>query len=159
MDRRTVLERTDTARAELLKTITGLDEVTVTTLPVVGNWTIREVLAHLAGWATWHLGAMRQTLAGEPVDLAPLADREGFNVRWLDERGSRTMTEVLDELEETRVVLEELLRQLPEAEIFRGGHLAGPQWDNLAGWLRVIREHEEEHTAQLRAWRAAIAVI
>lgn len=159
MDRRTVLARMDAARAELLMTITGLDEATVTTLPVVGRWTIQAVFAHLAGWSAWHLATMRRALAGEPIDFSPLQDRDAFNTRLVGERSSWTMTEILDELEATRTAFEELVNDTPEEEIFRVGHLPGPQWDNLAGWLRVAREHEEEHTTQIRAWRTAVAMI
>lgn len=159
MDRRTVLERMDTARAELLMTITGLDEATTTTLPVVGEWTIQSVLAHLAGWATWHLGNIRKGLAGEEPDFTPLQERDAFNARLVEERSSWTMTEILDELEATRIAIEQLLNEIPEEEIFRVGHLSGPQWENLAGWLRVVREHEAEHAAQIRAWRTAVTMI
>jgi hypothetical protein len=159
MDRHTVLERMDAARAELLMTITGLDEPTTTTLPVVGGWTIQSVFAHLAGWATWHLGSIRKALAGEQPDFSPLQERDAFNVRLVEERSSWTVTEILDELEATRTALHKVLDGTPEEEIFRVGYLQGPQWDNLAGWLRVIREHEEEHTKQIRAWRIAVAMI
>lgn len=159
MDRRTVLERMDAARAELLMSIAGLDEPTVTTLPVVGQWTIQAVLAHLAGWSAWHLSTIRRALAGAPVDLSPLQDRDAWNARLVAERSSWTTTEILDELESTRTAFEELLHATPEAVLFRVGYLPGPQWDNLAGWLRAVREHEEEHTRQIRAWRTAVAMI
>lgn len=159
MDRRTVLERMDATRVELLMTITGLDESTTTTLPVVGEWAIQSVFAHLAGWASWHLGSIRRALAGEQPDFSLLADRDAFNIRLVEERSSWTMTAILDELEATRIALHELLNEMPEEDIFRIGYLHGPQWDNLAGWLRVIREHEEEHATQVRAWRTAITMI
>jgi len=159
MDRHTVLERMDAARAELLKTITGLDEVPTTTLPVVGAWTIREVFAHLAGWAAWHVATMRRAVAGQPADFSPLADRDAFNARLVEERRRWTMTEILDELDTARTALESLLEALPEEDLFRVDYLSGPQWDNLAGWLRVLREHEEEHAKQIRAWRAAVTMI
>lgn len=159
MDRRTVLERMDAVRAELLMTITGLDEATTTRLPVVGAWTIQVVFAHLAGWGTWHLESIRRGLAGEQLDFSPLQDRDAFNERLVEERSTWTMTAILDELEATRTASHDLLNEMPEEDIFRIGYLAGPQWENLAGWLRVIREHEEEHAAQIRAWRTAVTMI
>lgn len=159
MDRHTVLDRMSAARVELLTGIMGLDEETMTCLPVVGMWTLKEVLAHLSGWAVWHLTAVRKALAGEQADLSPLQDRDSFNRRLVGERGSWTITEILDELDGTRTALEELLIALPEEEIFRAARFRGPQWDNLAGWLRVVREHEEEHAQQIRSWRVAVAMI
>jgi hypothetical protein len=159
MDRQTVLERIDAVRAELLMTITGLDEVTMTTLPVVDEWTIQAVFAHLAGWATWHVDSIRSALAGEQTVFSPLENRDAFSAHLVEERSSWTMTAILDELEATRTALHELLNEMPEEDIFRIGYLQGPQWENPAGWLRVIREHEEEHARQIRAWRAAVTMI
>ena len=159
MDRRTVLDRLNTARVELLTGIKGLDEETMARLPVVGRWTIKDLLAHLAGWASWHMGAIRKELSGESPDLSPLQDRDSFNVHLIEERRRWTVTEILDELDGTHTAFEELLMEMPEEDIFRCGYLQGPQWDNLAGWLRVMREHEEEHAQQIRAWRVAVAMI
>jgi len=159
MNRETVLERMDTVRAELLMTITGLDDATMTTLPVVGEWTIQAVFAHLAGWATWHVGSIRSAQAGEQPLFSPLQNRDAFNEHLVEERSSWTMTAILDELESTRTALHELLDEMSEEDIFRVGYLQGPQWENLAGWLRVIREHEEEHAKQIRAWRTAVTMI
>ena len=159
MDRRTVLARQDAARAELLTAIAGLDETTMATLPVVGAWTIKEVLAHLAGRAAWHLAAIRQVQAGEQPDFAVLQDVQPLSAQHVKERASWTVAEILDEMDATRTALEELLMAMPEEDLFRVGHFRGPHWDNLAGWLRVAREHEEEHAVQLRAWRTAVATI
>jgi hypothetical protein len=159
MDRHTVLVRQDAARADLLTAIAGLDEATMASLPVVGNWTIKEVLAHIAGWAVWDLAAIRQVQAGEQPDFAALQDVTSFNARHVEERRNWTVTEILDEMDATRTALEELLMAIPEEDIFRVGQFRGPHWENLAGWLRVAREHEEEHAVQLRAWRTAVTTI
>jgi hypothetical protein len=159
MDRHAVLDRLNAARAELLLGIKGLDETTMTTLPIAGTWTIKEVLAHLSGWESWHLAAIRQALAGTAPDFSPLQDRDSFNRRLLEERRGWTVTEILDELDSNRTALEELLLEMPEESLFRAGPMRGPQWENLAGWLRVAREHEEEHAAHIRAWRRAVTMI
>jgi hypothetical protein len=69
------------------------------------------------------------------------------------------VAEVLAELELTQAALRELLLAMPEEDIFQVGRFKGPHWDNLAGWLRVAREHEEKHTTQLQAWRTAVGMI
>jgi len=48
----------------------------------------------------------------------------------------------------------EILADVPDEDLVHVGLFRGPYWDNLAGWLRVAWEHEQEHAAQIRAWRA-----
>ena len=159
MDRRTVLARQDAARAELLTAIAGLDEATMASLPVVGMWTIKEVLAHLAGWAVWDLETIRQIQSGGQPDFAALQDVKSFNDRNVAERRGWTVAEILDELDTARTALEELLMAMPEEDIFQVGKYRGPHCENLANWLRVAREHEAEHAVQFRAWRTAVTTI
>jgi hypothetical protein len=41
----------------LLITIKDLNEAETTTLPVAGAWTIKDMLAHISGWAAWDLAS------------------------------------------------------------------------------------------------------
>ena len=63
------------------------------------------------------------------------------------------LDQVLAEMRETQDAMQELLADIPDAGLFSDGAFQGPYWDNLAGWLQVAWEHEQEHAAQIRAWR------
>jgi len=81
MDRQGVLEHLASARAALLAAIEGLNEAELTTLPVAGVWTIRDILAHVSGWVTWDLTGIRGILAGERPDFSAIQDVDDFNAR------------------------------------------------------------------------------
>jgi hypothetical protein len=53
MDKQGVLEHLAEARAALLAAIGGLAEADMTALPVAGEWMIKDILAHVSGWAAW----------------------------------------------------------------------------------------------------------
>jgi hypothetical protein len=82
------LERLDGARAELLSAIEGLGETEMATLAVAGVWTIRDILAHIGGWAAWDLAGIRSVLAGGRPDFSAIQDVDTFNARLVATRGT-----------------------------------------------------------------------
>jgi hypothetical protein len=153
MDKQGVLEHLAEARAALLAAIGGLAEADMTALPVAGEWTIKDILAHVSGWAAWDLAGVEGVLAGEPPDFSAIQDVDTFNARLVAERREWTLGRVLVEMADTHVALQGLCASMPGEAVFRAGPFQGPYWDSLAGWLQVAWEHEEEHATQIRAWR------
>jgi hypothetical protein len=148
-----VLSQLSAARAQLLTAADGLSEAEMTTLSVVGGWTLRDVLAHISGWATWDLQTIREMRHGGRPDLTVIRDVDAFNSRLVAERAGWSVARILGELEETHAALQALVRSMPDEDMARAGPFRGPYWDSLAEWLRVAWEHEEEHARQIRAWR------
>ncbi len=153
MDKRALLERLTGARADLLSAIAGLSEVEMTTQPVAGAWTIRDVLVHIGGWAAWDLAGVRGIVAGQPPDFAAIRDVDTFNADLVAVRSGWSLAQVLAEMRDAQAALLELLAGLSDEALFRDESFRGPYWDHLAGWLQVAWEHESEHAAQIRAWR------
>lgn len=154
MDKQSVLEHLAGVRAALLTAVEGLSEAEMTTLPVAGVWTIKDILAHISGWAAWDLAGIRSILAGERPDFSEIQEVDTFNARLVAERDAWPLDQILAEMRDTQTALQELLANMPDEDLFRVGPFQGPYWDNLAGWLQVTWEHEEEHVAQIRGWRA-----
>jgi uncharacterized damage-inducible protein DinB len=146
-------------RAELLDAIKGLDEAALDRKGAVGDWSVKNVLAHIAAWESWVVQALPARLAGgtTPEHLrARLADEDQSNAEEVAEREELTPSEQLMELERTRAELLAYVRGLDEAT------LARPQpWDTWAGTvpeylLAALRDHEVEHIEALRAAVAAL---
>jgi hypothetical protein len=45
---------------------------------------------------------------------------------------------------------------MPDEDLFVAGPFRGPDWDSLAAWLQIAREHKEEHAREIRAWREQV---
>ena len=58
-------------RAELLAAISGLDEAALDRKGVIGEWSIKNVLAHIAAWEAWVVEAL-------PARMATGATPAGF---------------------------------------------------------------------------------
>ena len=141
-------------RAELLAAISGLDEAALDRTGVVGDWSIKNVLAHIAAWEAWVVEALpaRMTTNTTPEDFRQrAADEDRFNAEEVAEREELTPDEQLMELERTRAELLAYLRGLDVAALERKH-----PWDTWAGTLpeyllEALRDHEAEHVETLRA--------
>jgi hypothetical protein len=153
MDKQDVLDHLAGAQAALLGAIEGLTEAEMTSMPVAGEWTIRDVLAHVSGWAAWDLAGVEGALVGQHPDFSAIQEVDTFNARLVAERREWTLGRILAEMADAHAGLEGFLASMPDEDVFRVGPFQGPYWDNLAGWLQVAWEHEEEHATQIRTWR------
>jgi uncharacterized protein (TIGR03083 family) len=149
-----ILEELGHTRTALLATIAGLDEDALERKGVVGDWSIKNALAHIAAWEAWVVQALPTRLAtGEtPAELrAKIADEDRYNAEEIGEREELTPSEQLMELERTRAALLDELRELDAAAWERRDPWSTWQ-GTLAEYLREsIIEHEEEHIGDLRA--------
>ncbi len=157
MTRVNVMKSLSEARTALLDAVEGLSEAEMITLPVAGPWTMREILAHVSGWAVWDLDTIKRILAGENLDLSVIQDVDSFNARLVADRSNWSLTQILAEMANTQIKMQELLDRLSDKELFGAGLFPGPYWNNLAEWLQIAWEHEEEHVAQILTWREGIS--
>jgi hypothetical protein len=149
-----IYEELERTRAALLDALAGLDEASLDCKGIVGEWSIKNALAHIAAWEAWVVQALPARLAvgKTPADfLARVRDEDRFNAEEVAEREELTPSEQLIELERTREALLAELRGLDAAAWERRN-----PWDTwegtLAEYLRAsLMDHEQEHIEELRA--------
>jgi uncharacterized damage-inducible protein DinB len=142
------------ARSELLAAVQDLSAAEMTGVPMSGAWTVREILAHIGGWATWDVACIKDILEQNHPDLSVIRDVDAFNAALVAERQDWSIQQILAEMATAQSALEGVLGALPEETLLHDGRFRGPFWYNLAGWLEIAWEHELEHAAHLRTWRA-----
>ena len=140
-------------RAELHVLINSCEPEALERKGAVGDWSAKNVLAHLAAWEAWVVEALpaRTTSGTTPAHLRErLADEDRFNAEEIAEREELTVDEQIIELERYR---DELLAWLATLD---RETLAKPQpWDTWPGTLpeyllESLRDHEAEHITALR---------
>jgi len=158
------LERLAFKREELLMSVEGLSQAGWTTGEVLPGWTAKDVLAHIAAWETRVATYLPDLLAdsigshpespslgsGGPVGI----EADTFNVEQVALRREHAPRELLQELADSRrYVLETLANarddDLTQPHAMPWGQVTIERWA-----LQEICEHDGEHAAQLRAWRA-----
>lgn len=141
-------------RRTLLDVISGLDEDLMNRKDIVGDWSIKNLLAHFAGWESWLIQVLPGLLANgeipEPLRNAAV-DEDAWNAMQVIEREELTPGEQVIELERTRAALIEYLHSLDEATLTRPQ--PWPRWKGtLTGYIfAVTRDHEAAHRKILQA--------
>ena len=119
----------------------------------LGNWTPRDVVAHLIGWNRYYVQGARQLLAGELpfYDIEPGEDYSNVNARLVAEFSSENRPELLADHEKAAHELAEFLRTLSE------GQWSGSTGVMLEGEELTIRqnvdwliEDHHHHSKQIR---------
>jgi predicted RNase H-like HicB family nuclease/uncharacterized damage-inducible protein DinB len=151
--RRELLARLAAERAALLGQLVGLDERTLVEEPVVEDWTVKDLLAHVAAWDRWEDRTMRCMAVGEVPDLTAVRDFDASNAVFVAEWRDRTLDEVLTELQAARADWMAWLESLPEEEFFRPRSYEGWDWAFSREPVEIQWQHDAEHAAQIANWR------
>jgi hypothetical protein len=122
------------------------------TLLVTEKWTVRDVLAHLAGWAVWDLHATQQIIETGCADFFPITNVDAFNAQNVADRSNRTWEQLVDEMEQAQADWIELLTTLSDEDLFISTRFCSPEWKTLADWVQIALEHEAEHARAIQAW-------
>jgi len=83
MDKQSVLKDLQAAFDELLAAVNGLDEHAMATA-FYGTWSVKDILAHIAGWHRQMTGAMERMARGEKPtpEGVDYSDADAWNARF-----------------------------------------------------------------------------
>lgn len=129
---------------------------------VVGEWSIKNVLAHLVAWEEIVLETLPERLATgqRPAIFKAIGDDEdGFNARAVAERESLTPTEQIFALTNERAQLVNYLRSLGEETLQRQHPWAGWNGTLTEYILAAICDHEKEHCDTICAAVATLPAV
>lgn len=126
---------------------------------VAGDWSIKDIVAHLTAWRRRTLSRFQAALRREetpaPEWPAQLQDDDEINAWFYAADRDRPLDDVL---RESRVVFDELLATFtafPEADLHdpaRFPWLDGETWNGAA----LFGHYHEEHEPDMRAWLAKV---
>jgi hypothetical protein len=152
---------TDTIETQIKNLGEGVREIRVAVealsddafLGPLGNWTPRDIVAHLIGWNRYYIRGTQQLLEGELpfYDIDPGEKYSNVNALLVAEYPSENRTELLAEHEKAAHELAEFLRSLSE-EQWSGGTGVLLEGEELTirqnvDWL--IEDHHH-HSEQIR---------
>jgi hypothetical protein len=157
--RHRLLARLAAERTRLLWQLLGLDQERLTRTSIFpdSDWTVKDLLAHVAAWDRWEHRAMAAMLAGDEPDFRAVEDMDAFNAAAVDAWRDRTLSAVLAELHDAREAWVTRLRDVPLESFFASREHQGWDWA-FPNCLNVQWQHDAEHADQLAAWRKAIIV-
>ncbi len=139
----------DAAFADLQAALGGLDDAAQTVV-MQGTWTVKDILAHLAGWHREMTPALERLARGEKAipEGTDYRDVDAWNARFVEARRGMAPAQAAAELEASFAAFRAALLAVPAAR--RGRERTAGKIARDAGF-----EHYRHHAAQIRAWRRA----
>jgi len=156
MSKQEWLERLAFKREELLMSVEGLSQAGWTTSEVLPGWTAKDVLAHMAAWEMHVAKHLPDLLVDNGLHIVGV-EADTFNAEQVALRRESTPHELLQELADSRQRILEALTTANDDDLTQPHAVPWGQVTIERWALQEIYEHDGEHAAQLRAWRAAHA--
>lgn len=148
MDRQQLLKQIDKAWVAFKASYAGLTDSQLTEPGVIGDWSVKDILAHVTTWEQETLKALPLILQGGR--LPRYADLYGgidaFNAWMREQKRDLSLSEVVEQQDETHRQVIETVLKAPEEQITRE--------TRFRRRLRLdTYSHYPEHTRAIRAWR------
>src|SRR5215467_13608651 len=121
MTREQVLKRLNDAWLALKESYAGLTDSQLLELGVTGNWSVKDILAHITTWEEEALKHLPLVLEGgrPPRYSAKYGGIDAFNALMTKHKAGLALTEVLEQLDEIHCRLLDYVRRAPEAQFTR----------------------------------------
>jgi uncharacterized damage-inducible protein DinB len=157
-DKQALVARLTKARDELLRLLRGLPAERLETPAAVGEWSVKDVVGHIASWEDRLLTLAQTVLNGHAGQIEWIKNDEALQA-WNHKQYLRKRAWTWDEIiRDLALMREEVLWNIgwtaPE-QLFQQ-HVLETGSVSPAGMLEGIVEHDQEHIAQLRAWIEAV---
>ncbi len=147
VDRQRLLRSLDKAWAALRESYAGLSRPRLTEPGVTGEWSVKDVLAHVTTWDGEALKHLPMILTGDrPPRYVKYGGIDAFNAMMTEEKRGLSLAEVLRQLDETHRHLIDFVRRAREAQFTRE--------TRFRRRLRLdTYSHYPLHARAIREWR------
>lgn len=155
-----LMEKLTRNRDELWKAIEGVGEDHIASVPVIGEWTIKDAVGHISYWEGVIHDHVRESFAeGRPRPLREDEDEHIVNPREAAKRKDWSWARVQAEFENVRGELLREVERRSESELGLQVPVPWPGEDRFYSVGQMIEEdaigHCRAHADQIRRWRAS----
>lgn len=152
MNRQQLLNRLDKAWTSLKESYAGLPEERLAEPGVAGDWSVKDILAHVTTWEQEAIKYLPLILEGgrPPRYSTKYGGIDAFNAQMAERKRSLSLSEVLSQLDETHRRLIDYVQTVPEEHF--------TQETRFRRRLRFDSyRHYSEHAKMIQEWRGRSA--
>ncbi len=147
-----VIEAANRSITAFLELISDFPQEALTKPKAIGEWSIKDIILHLAIWEEEAAGAFEIWKIGIEPDWSHIDDLDKFNQETINSRRRWSTTKAIERLKSVHGGIIENIKSVPESEINKRG--------GLPRWLRtLITSHIEEHAEKVAAYKLQIAAL
>jgi uncharacterized damage-inducible protein DinB len=117
---------------------------------IVGEWTLKDVLGHVADWDWWGVKALRQVVTGRASQIKYVEDLEAWNQAHVAARRGQSWETVWADVHTARRALLDVLASMSQADLEQP---FPSRWNGESTpyrWAEIYLEHDHEHARSLR---------
>ncbi len=148
-DKEELLAELEKARSELRASYEGLPDEQMTRLGAVGEWSVKDVLSHVASWDEVVLADLERIARGDTPALATIdlesANYDAANAAIMSQRRDLPLEQVVRDLDADRAAIVAAVGRLPDSALAEG------QFGRLL--IQITAAHDLEHAAGISEWR------
>src|SRR5574341_573016 len=119
----------------------------------LGVWSVKDLLAHLAGWDYTNIRAVKELLAGKLPNFYSYYDRDWktYNARLVVEYRKDNFAELVSSISKSHQALVDFLKTVPAEEFERDRRVRFRGYKvTIARLLQVEMDDEKTHYSQIR---------
>ncbi|HWQ04788.1 MAG TPA: DinB family protein [Longilinea sp.] len=148
MKRQQVLEKIDTSWNEFVMAYADLSDTQLTQPGVTGDWSVKDLIAHVSWWEEESLKHLPLILKGLPTPRYSVlyGGIDAFNAQMTELKRNTSLSEVLKEAAATHQKLIEYLSSIPDEQF-----TSETRFRRRLGYDSF--KHYPIHTAAILAWR------
>lgn len=119
------------------------------------DWTLKELLAHIAGWDEYAIGVMEAVMKGGSFDDPLAGDFDAFNARSIARRQRLNFEEIIRDWNGTRQRLKRVLREISPEKLALRMDFPWNESGSLSDLIEILVHHEAWHAQDTRQKKAA----
>ena len=149
-----LLDELSSARREMLDALAGLTPEDMMITGVVGLWSVKDILAHLAAWESEVVTGLNQVQNKRIPSILRIEDIDEWNDEQYHVNLRRPLDVIRTDFEGVHKMLERMIQDFDERSLLDNRKYAWMEGEPL--WYLVeenVTLHEREHAASIRAWR------
>jgi hypothetical protein len=147
MDKQQLLKQLEKAWAAIKESYAGLSDSQMTEPGVMGNWSVKDILAHVTTWEEEALKYLPLIITGgRPPRYIQYGGIDAFNAKMTEQNQSLSLSDVLRQLDVTHLRLIDYIGSVPEEHYTRE--------TRFRHRLRLdTYSHYPKHARAIREWR------
>jgi hypothetical protein len=144
-ERQRLIEQLDEAHDRMRAVLVGIDP----RMRMSPTWTIKEVIAHIAGWDDATIEMLRAHVTGEPLDAPEWLGIDHYNAESVETRRPLSYEQTVSEWEQTRLQLKAMIEDMTADKVPEPMEFLWGQSGTVAQLVAIMVHHEVDHAAKV----------
>ncbi|MCP4543179.1 MAG: DinB family protein [Chloroflexi bacterium] len=153
MDEKTrLIQKLDVSRAKIKAALADIDQQT----EIYPTWTIKHILAHIAGWDDAAIASLRAHAGGDKPATPATEGIDAYNEASVATREALSYDRIAREWELARDQFKDAIREMPPEKLAEPLLFPWGETGTVAQIVHIFAHHENGHAEEIRQLEARV---